>query len=107
MADVAEDGPDEEEHDDHRRGQIDPCRPCAEFDEDRDQQGCERIEQRRPVCDVDVGVGAVIPGGHDLAVFPDAENECEQKDQSGRQQSDRSVESDAAVHRPVEFSCAS
>ena len=33
VADVAENGRDKEEHDDHRRGQVDPRRPDAELDE--------------------------------------------------------------------------
>jgi hypothetical protein len=49
----------------------------------------------------------VVLGGYALPVLPDAENECAQKDQAGRQQGEFGVESEAAVRRPVEFSCAS
>ena len=107
VQDVGPDRGDEEEHGDHRRGQIQPCRPGAEFDEDRDQRGRERIEQRRPVRDVDVGVSSVIFGHHDLPVLPHAEAKRQQKDQSGRQQSDLGIDSEDAAHRSLEFNCAS
>ena len=107
VADVAGDGRDEEEHDDHRRGQVDPCRPGTEFDEDRDQQGRERVEQRRPVRDVDLWMRAMIVGGHDLPVLPDPEDQGEEKNQPCRQQGDLGIDSERVGHRPDEFSCAS
>jgi hypothetical protein len=44
---------------------------------------------------------ALSSSGHDLPVLPDSENECEQKDQSGRQQDDLGVDSECAGHRLV------
>jgi hypothetical protein len=57
----------------------------------REQQRRERIEQRRPVGDVGVGMRPVIVGRHDLPVLPDAENQTRAKDQAGGQQDDLGV----------------
>ena len=92
VGDVAEDRDDEEEHQDHRRGQVDPCRPRAQLDEHRDQQGGERVQQRRAVRDVDVGMGAVLLRDQHLAVLPHAEHQGEQENQPGRQQGDLDVQ---------------
>ena len=42
--------------------------------------------------DVDEGMRAVILGDHDLPVLPHAEHQCQQEDQSGRQQGDPDVD---------------
>jgi hypothetical protein len=90
--DVAENRCDEEEHHDHRRSQVDPHRPGAELNEDRDQQRRERVQQRRPVGDVDVWVCAVVFGDQHLAVLPHPEHQREQEDQAGGQQGDADVD---------------
>ena len=49
----------------------------------------------------------MIVGGHDLPVFPDAEEQGKEENQSGRQQCDLGVDPERASHPPDEFSCAS
>jgi hypothetical protein len=51
----------------------------------------------KEVGDVDVGMSPVVLGGHDLPVLPDPENQCQQKDQPGRQQGDSDVDSQRAA----------
>ncbi len=82
---VADDRGREEEDRDERREQIDRGREAAELDERREQQRREAVEQRRAMSDVDVGMGEAVLGRGHLPVLPDAEDECPEEDQAGRE----------------------
>jgi hypothetical protein len=69
-------------------GRVQPGGPGAQLHEHREQLGRERVEQRGPMREVDARVRPMVGGHHDLAVLPYPEHQGEQKDQSGRQQSD-------------------
>lgn len=99
MTDVGHDRDDEEEYHYHRRGQVHPRRPAAQFDERRDQKGRKRVKQRRSMRDVHIGVRQMVLRCGHLPVFPDAESERQQKDESGRQQGQPGV--DAESHGPT------